>query len=707
MRALVPADTLLLELLATCVVLAVALGVALYFGYFARRQAREKEQLTAILEANARQQQALAELAQAALAATDFDTLCQQAAEVVARTLRVEYTQVLQLLPKGRELRLVAGVGWREELLRTATVSAGEQSQAGYTLERAAPVVVEDLRAETRFIGSALLREQGVVSGLSIIIPGPGGGWGVLSAHTRTRRDFGAREVDFFQVVAHMLGEMLVRRTAQEQLERFFQLSVDPLVIAGLDGYFKRLNPVWPTLLGHSEQELLSRPFLELVHPEDQEATRAVIAQLERGEVVRQFENRYRTADGSWKWILWSSVAVPETGTIYAVAHDLTERKQLELRVAADQRYTRTLIEASIDALATISPEGRVTDVNQEMERLTGRTRGELVGSAFRDCFSDSEAAQRGVELVLREGRVRDYELAVRRPGGGLTPVSCNATLYRNAAGEPVGVFAAARDITDQKRAHQTLAEHAAELARSNAELQQFAYAASHDLQEPLRMVASYTQLLARRYEGKLDEKADEFIRYAAEGATRMQALIRDLLSYSRVTTGARQAAPVQPQASLERALVNLRLLARDTGATITFDPMPAVMADEIQLMQVFQNLVGNAMKFHGGAAPEVHVAAEVVGSECRFSVRDNGLGIAPEHRERIFLLFQRLHSRGEYPGTGLGLAICRKVVERHGGRIWVESSPGEGSTFYFTLPLAAATTGEAHVGSFAGNAAD
>jgi signal transduction histidine kinase len=225
-----------------------------------------------------------------------------------------------------------------------------------------------------------------------------------------------------------------------------------------------------------------------------------------------------------------------------------------------------------------------------------------------------------------------------------------------------------------------------AALVRSNTELEQLAYVASHDMQEPLRMVASYLQLIAQRYKGRLDADADEFIGYAVDGAKRMQALINDLLAYSRVGTKARPFEPTDCAKVVETALANLRIAIADSHAEVTHGPLPEVMGDPTQLLQVFQNLIGNALKFHGEAPPRVRIEAEPLEGLWRFTVRDQGIGIAPEYHQRIFVLFQRLHGRSEYPVTGIGRAICKKIVERHGGTIGVESQPGAGSTFWFTL---------------------
>ncbi|HXC92850.1 MAG TPA: ATP-binding protein [Geobacteraceae bacterium] len=257
---------------------------------------------------------------------------------------------------------------------------------------------------------------------------------------------------------------------------------------------------------------------------------------------------------------------------------------------------------------------------------------------------------------------------------------------WRIGAPEERKVAILFKDITARKQADEKIMRVLADLQRSNKELEQFAYVASHDLQEPLRMVSSYTQLLAERYQDKLDDKANLFIHYAVDGAVRMQQLINDLLAFSRIGTKGKSMEPVDAGAVLREAIQNLKMNIEETKTTITNDKLPEVRADASQLVQLFQNLIGNAIKFRGEVSPHIHMDAKDEGIEWLFSVRDNGIGIDPQFADKVFVIFQRLHTREEYPGSGIGLAICKKIVERHGGRIWFESEPDKGATFYFTI---------------------
>ncbi len=296
---------------------------------------------------------------------------------------------------------------------------------------------------------------------------------------------------------------------------------------------------------------------------------------------------------------------------------------------------------------------------------------------------------RRQIEEVLpRNSQFEDFEVEHSFPTIGRRTMLLNARQIRTESNtaETGTILLAIEDVTERRRVEKELSHRAAELARSNAELEQFAYVASHDLQEPLRIVASYTQLLSRRYQGRLDTDADEFIAYIVDGAVRMKQLINDLLAYSRVSTQGKAFAPVDCEEIFRQALINLGMAVEESGAVVTHDPLPTIPGDPSQLGQLFQNLIGNAIKFRGDLLPRIHLSAKEKQNEWLFSVQDNGIGIEPEYNHRIFIIFQRLHGKEAYPGTGIGLAVCRKIVERHGGTIWVESAIGKGSTFYFTV---------------------
>jgi light-regulated signal transduction histidine kinase (bacteriophytochrome) len=279
-------------------------------------------------------------------------------------------------------------------------------------------------------------------------------------------------------------------------------------------------------------------------------------------------------------------------------------------------------------------------------------------------------------------------EIAIPHLDGSVRTVLWNsATLFSSDGKTPVATIAQGQDVTERKRTEEALKKTAADLERSNKELEQFASVASHDLQEPLRMISSYTQLLAQRYEGQLDEKTQKYIGYAVDGALRMQRLIDDLLIFSRIGTRGGPLERMDSGSALAEAINNLGTMVEESGAILTHDELPTVRVKPSQLVMVFQNLLSNAIKFHGEAPPRVHVSAEDKGREWVFSVKDNGIGIDPQYKDRVFVIFQRLHTRQEYPGTGIGLAVCQRIVERHGGKIWFESEPGKGSTFYFTIP--------------------
>ncbi len=298
----------------------------------------------------------------------------------------------------------------------------------------------------------------------------------------------------------------------------------------------------------------------------------------------------------------------------------------------------------------------------------------------------DRERVAEEVARAVEEDAVYDTEYQVVWPDGSVHVLGSRGKVYRNAAGRALRMTGVCWDITERKRAQETMARQAEELASSNKDLEQFAYVASHDLQEPLRAVAGFCQLLEQRYGERLDEQAREFIHHAVEGAERMKELIGGLLEYSRIGTRGALPETVDATQAVESALANLQVAIQETGAVVHYGKLPAVTADRSQMIRLFQNLIGNAIKYRGALPPEIQIAAIRNGGEWIFSVQDKGIGFDVKHAPRIFLIFQRLHTREKYPGTGIGLAICERIVQRHGGRIWAVSAPGQGSTFYFTL---------------------
>ena len=361
-----------------------------------------------------------------------------------------------------------------------------------------------------------------------------------------------------------------------------------------------------------------------------------------------------------------------------------SERQRAEEALRGSEARFRLLVEGVKDyAIIFLEPDGRVASWNPGAERMKGYRADEIIGQPFARFYTADDVAAAVPEHNLAQAAAEGHYTAegwrLRKDGSRFwADILINAV--RDATGRLQGFAKLTRDISERKRVED-------DLRRSNEDLERFAYVASHDLQEPLRMVGSYVQLLGKRYRGKLDADADEFIGYALDGALRMQQLIEDLLAYSRVGTRGAAMVPTDANAVVERVIASLKLTIDETSASVTFDRLPTVPADPGQLEHVFQYLVSNAIKFHGSEPPRVRVAAARANGAWRFSVQDNGIGIDPQYFDRIFVLFQRLHARTEYPGTGIGLAIAKKIVERHGGRIWVESQPGSGTTFFFTLP--------------------
>ena len=471
------------------------------------------------------------------------------------------------------------------------------------------------------------------------------------------------------------------------------EAAPDAMVVSSASGEIVLLNLQAEKQFGYQRDELVGQQvkniipqgFAErLIADGTRTAAEALAQQIGTGiELVG------RRKDGSEFpiEIMLSPLQSAEGILITAAIRDITVRRDAENHLAQMEGRYRGLLEAAPDAMVLVNQGGEIVLVNAQAKNQFGYRRGELLGRQVNTIIPEGFSELIGAALRSEEPRAHaGVELIGRHKDGSDFPIEIMLSPLDSAEGMLATV--AIRDITTRKLAEALLLRTVRELNRSNEELEQFAYIASHDLQEPLRMVASYTQLLSKRYKGKLDADADEFIGFAVDGANRMQRLIQDLLAYSRIGTTGQALQELSSEDALTRAMGNLQGAIEDSGAQVTHDPLPAVEADQGQLIQLFQNLVGNAVKYHApDVAPRVHISSVRDENARRwFSVKDNGLGIEPKYFDKIFGMFQRLHKREEFAGTGIGLAICKKIVERHGGTITVESQLGVGSTFRFAL---------------------
>jgi PAS domain S-box-containing protein len=487
------------------------------------------------------------------------------------------------------------------------------------------------------------------------------------------------------------LGQM------EERYRGLLEAAPDAMVVVNQAGEIVLLNVQAEKQLGYRRDELIGQQvknvipegFAErLIADGTRTAAEALVQQIGTG-----IELMARRKDGSEFpiEIMLSPLESAEGILVTAAIRDISVRKAAEAHLGQMEERYRGLLEAAPDAMVVVNTKGEIVLLNVQAEKQFGYRRDELIGQQVKNIIPEGFAerlvadALRTAEDALVQQIGAGIELMARRKDGSEFPIEIMLSPLESTEG--ILVTTAIRDITTRKKAESDLLHKIEELNRSNVELGQFAYIASHDLQEPLRMVSSYTQLLARRYKGKLDADADEFIGFAVDGAARMQRLIQDLLSFSRVGTKGQELIDTSSEESLQQALVSLRGAIEASGARVTYDPLPNVLADEMQLTQLFQNLVGNGIKYQRHGAPLIHISAARGNSgEWIFSVKDNGLGIESQYFEKIFGMFQRLHKREEFAGTGIGLAICKKIVERHGGNIAVESTLGHGSTFSFTL---------------------
>ena len=497
------------------------------------------------------------------------------------------------------------------------------------------------------------------------------------------------RTAELQQANLSLQREITVRRRAEgevlrakEEWERTFDAITDPVMVLDTRHAIVKANKAMTDNLGISPQSVVGLHCFSAVHGSDKPPHLCPHARLLEDGLPHS-EEIYEERLGATFHVSVSPLHAPDGSLLGSVHYmrDITERKRAEEAVKAERQRLYGVLETLPVYVCLLDSDYRMPFAN----RYFRETFGESHGRRCHDFLFNKDAPCEICETytVMRTGEPHHWYWT--GPNG--RDYDIYDFHFTDADGSML-ILEMGIDITERNKAEEGLKQTLADLARSNADLEQFAYVASHDLQEPLRNVASCMQLLEKGYKDRLGEDADQLMRHAVESVVRMKALIQDLLAYSRVATRGKPAQLTDCEIVLENTLSNLTSAVEETGAVITHDPLPTVMADSTKLMQVFQNVIGNALKFRSDQPPQIHISAVRDDQEWIFSAKDNGIGIESRHLDRIFVIFQRLHKRAEYDGTGMGLAIVKKIVDRHRGRVWVESEPGQGTTFYFTIPV-------------------
>ncbi len=500
-----------------------------------------------------------------------------------------------------------------------------------------------------------------------------------------------------------MASDVTRRKCAEEELRENHArlkkvLEVETVGVLFWDlttGCLIDANDTFLNLMGYnrSDVEAGELSWQKLTPPEYLEVSRAELRKFATTGRVGPYEKEYFHKDGTRQWFVFAGSSLGGNSCVEFCV-DISDRKRAQAALQESEQRLRLFIEYAPAALAMFDREMRYLQASRRWRADYGLGGRDLTGLCHYEVFP--EVSERWKEVHRRglAGEVlRSESDRFERADGSVQWIKWEIRPWYEIGGRIGGIVIFAEDITERKRAEEELSRKAEDLARSNQDLEQFAYVASHDLQEPLRMVSAYTQLLEERYRGQLDASADQYIGYAVEGATRMQALIQDLLAFSRVGRRGKERQTVDCRGVIAEAAQNLKAAIGEAGAVLSYGQLPMVFADRSQMVQLFQNLISNAIKFRGERSPAISVSAEQRLNGWVFAVADNGIGMAGQHCERIFEIFHRLHSRAEYPGNGIGLSICKKIVAQHGGRIWAESEVGKGSTFKFVLPAAQLAT--------------
>ena len=482
-------------------------------------------------------------------------------------------------------------------------------------------------------------------------------------------------------------------KESEEKYRSLVETTNDWIWEVDENGVYTYCSPKIKDILGYNIEEVIGKtPFDFMPSIEAERVFDLFNGALQSNQPIISLENKNLHKNGYLITLETSGVpffnAEGKLLGYRGIDRDITERKKAEDAIKESEAKFRGVFESKLIGTIFWDAKGEITDANKAFLDMVGYTKDEVLKGIVRwKDMTPSEYLERD-EKLLKElatvGYIAPIEKEYYHKDGHRIPTILGAATLQ---GSSVSGVAFILDITERKKVEQKLKATLEDLQRSNTELEEFAYVASHDLQEPLRMVASFTQLLQKRYQDKLDDEANEFITFAVDGATRMQSLINDLLTYSRVGIKGASFSPTDMNVILEDVLTNIQQTTLEADAKITTDPLPVIIADKSQMAQILQNLISNAIKFRGKSSINIHVSGENQPDEWIFSVKDNGIGIDPKYFERIFIIFQRLHKRDEYEGTGIGLAVSKKIIQRHRGKIWVESELGKGSTFYFSIP--------------------
>jgi PAS domain S-box-containing protein len=474
------------------------------------------------------------------------------------------------------------------------------------------------------------------------------------------------------------------------KLSRAVSQSPSLIIITDTEGLIEYVNPKFTEVSGYLSEEVLGENVRLLKSGEVPDLNYTKMwDSLHAGKEWRgEFHNRKKNGEFFWVFASISPIYNDENEITHFVAieENVTDQKRMEETLQASESRYRGIFEGVQDAILVESLAGEILDVNERACEMFGFSRDEMLTKTVDDLVPEGYLAIIPGNLVTPVIPENPMETINVRSNGEFFPVEITARLQE--IGEEMVMLVVVRDITERKQVEKELEKSKLELEQSNTDLERFASIASHDMREPLRAISGFASLLLKRCSNQLDTIGEEYIDYILDGTKRLQELIDALLMYSRVGTKVKAFNPTDCEELLKGVTSSLTVAIEESSAVITHDPLPNVIGDRVQLEQLFQNILSNAIKFRGSKRPEIHIGLARIHNEWQFSVKDNGIGIEAQYHDRIFDIFQRLHTQTEYPGTGLGLAICKRIVERHGGRIWVESEPGSGSTFFFTIPI-------------------